>query len=66
MLFREQLIKNKKQLHLRQRTLISELAETFCIKQLNETFTICDVILPHGDPMESGGYGQLIIALHSN
>jgi hypothetical protein len=51
---RETLINAQKKLYIRQRTLIAELSQTFCIRQLNETFTICDVILPHGDPMESG------------
>jgi hypothetical protein len=50
---RETLINAQKKLYIRQRTLIAELSQTFCIRQLNETFTICDVILPHGDPMES-------------
>ena len=53
-LFRDQLIKTQRQLYLRQRTLISELSQTFCIQQMNDTFTICDVILPNGDPLESG------------
>ena len=51
---RDQLIKTQRQLYLRQRTLISELSQTFCIQQMNDTFTICGVILPNGDPLETG------------
>ncbi|XP_011408148.2 PREDICTED: uncharacterized protein LOC105315267 [Amphimedon queenslandica] len=51
---RDQLIKTQRQLYLRQRTLISELSQTFCIQQMNDAYTICDVTLPNGDPLETG------------
>uniref|UniRef100_A0A1X7TT33 C2 domain-containing protein n=1 Tax=Amphimedon queenslandica TaxID=400682 RepID=A0A1X7TT33_AMPQE len=51
---RDQLIKTQRQLYLRQRTLISELSQTFCIQQMNDAYTICDVALPNGDPLETG------------
>ena len=54
LIVRDQLIKTQRQLYLRQRTIISELSQTFCIQQMNDVYTICDVVLPNGDPLETG------------
>lgn len=49
---REQMQRLKRNRHLRQRHMIYELANTFLIKDRADTYTICNVILPHADQLE--------------
>ena len=42
----------KRNRHLRQRHMVYELSSTFLIKDREDTFTICNVILPNADQLE--------------
>lgn len=42
----------KRNLQLRQRNMIYEVAQTFFIKEVETQFTVCNVILPNADHLD--------------
>ena len=49
---REQMQRLKRNRHLRQRHMVYELANAFLIRERDDTYTICNVILPNADQLE--------------
>ena len=46
------MMQSRRNKHLRQRHMVYELANTFSIKEREETFTVCNVILPNADQLD--------------
>jgi hypothetical protein len=49
---KERMQRLRRNRHLRQRHMVHELATTFLIRERDDTFTICNVILPNADQLE--------------
>ena len=50
--YRDLLARTRKSKTLRQRNMIYELRQTFIIKEVEEVFAICNVILPNADQLD--------------
>ena len=49
---REVLSRARKSRTLRQRNMVYDLSRTFFIKEVKESFTICNVVLPNSDKLD--------------
>ena len=52
MVYRDQMQRYKRNRHFRQRYMVYELANTFVICEREDTYTICNVILPNADHLD--------------
>ena len=51
-------MRTKRNQQLRQRNMIFEVMQTYFIKEVNEAYTVCNVILPNADQLDRklGGF----------